>query len=83
MNVVKARDTINISKHSAVTSAMLSSAPDHTMFPTGVWKVSLSVSNASRINVSINHYSRMVKTTLIEAHRDTFFCNMNLVIVCQ
>ena len=41
MNVVKVRDTINTSKHSAVTSAMLSSAPDHTMFPTGVWKVLL------------------------------------------
>lgn len=53
MNVVKVRDTINTSKHSAVTSAMLSSAPDHTMFPTGVWKATLSVSNASRINVSI------------------------------
>lgn len=39
MNVVKVRDTINTSKHSAVTSAMLNSAPDHTMFPTGVWKV--------------------------------------------
>lgn len=51
MNVVKVRDTINTSKHSAVTSAMLSSAPDHTMFPTGVWKATLSVSNASRINV--------------------------------
>ena len=77
MNVVKVRDTINTSKHSAITSAMLSSAPDHTMFPTGVWKATLSVSNASRINVS------MVKTTSIEAHRDTFFYDMNLVIVCQ
>lgn len=54
-----------------------SSAPDHTYFPTGVWKATLSVSNASRINVSTNHYSRMVKTTSIEAHRDTFFCDMN------
>lgn len=77
MNVVKVRDTINISKHSAVTSAMLSSALDHTMFPTGVWKVTLSVSNVSRINVSTNHHSRMVKTTSIEAHRDTFFYDMN------
>lgn len=76
MNVVKVRDTINTSKHSAVTSAMLSSAPDHTMFPTGVWKATLSVSNASRINVNTNH-SCMVKTTSIEAHRDTFFCDMN------
>jgi hypothetical protein len=41
VNVAKVRDTINTSKHSAVTSAMLSSAPDHTMFPTGVWKVLL------------------------------------------
>lgn len=51
MNVVKVRDTINTSKHSAVTSAMLSSAPDHTMFPTGVWKATLSVSNASRLTL--------------------------------
>lgn len=77
MNVVKVRDTINTSKHSAVTSAMLSSSPDHTMFPTGVWKVTLSVSNTNRINVSTNHHSCMVKTTSIEAHRDTFFCDMN------
>lgn len=77
MNVVKVRDTINTSKHSAVTSAMLSSALDHTMFPTGVWKATFSVSNASRINVNTNHHSRMVKTTSIEAHRDTFFCDMN------
>lgn len=54
-----------------------SSAPDHTYFPTGGWKATLSVSNASRINVSTNHYSRMVKTTSIEAHRDTFFYDMN------
>lgn len=74
--MVKVRDIINTSKHSAVTSAMLSSAPDHTMFPTGVWKATLSVSNASRINVSTNH-SRRVKTTSIEAHRGTFFCDMN------
>mgnify|MGYP003178758495 CR=1 FL=1 len=74
--MVKVRDIINTSKHSAVTSAMLSSAPDHTMFPTGVWKATLSVSNASR-NVSTNHHSRMVKTTSIEAHRDTFFYDMN------
>lgn len=77
MNVVKVRDTINTSKHSAVTSAMLSSAPDHTCSPTGVWKATLSVSNASRINVSTNHHSRMVKMTSIEAHRDTFFYDMN------
>ena len=77
MNVVKVRDTINTSKHSAVTSAMLSSAPDRIMFPTGVWKATLSVSNTSRINVSTNHHSRMIKTTSIEAYRDTFFCNMN------
>lgn len=51
MNVVKVRDTINTSKHSAVTSAMLSSAPDHTMFPTGVWKATLSVSNASLLTL--------------------------------
>lgn len=77
MNVVKVRDTINISKHGAVTSAMLSSAPDHTMFPTGVWKATLNVSNVSCINISTNHYSYMVKITSIEAHRDTFFCDMN------
>lgn len=77
MNVVKVRDTINTSKHSAITSAMLSSAPDHTMFPTGVWKATLNVSNASRINVSTNHHSRMVKMTSIETHRDTFFYDMN------
>lgn len=77
MNVVKVRDTINTSKHSAVTSAMLSSAPDHTMFPTGVWKAILSVSNISRINISTNHHNCMVKTTSIETHRDTFFYDMN------
>lgn len=77
MNVAKVRDTINTSKHSAVTSAMLSSAPDHTMFPTGVWKATLNVSNASCINISINHYNYMVKTTSIEPHRDTFFYDMN------
>ena len=77
MNVVKVKDTINTSKHSAVTSAMLSSAPDHTMFPTGVWKTTLSVSNTSRINISTNHHSRMVKMTSIETHRDTFFYDMN------
>lgn len=77
MNVVKVRDTINTSKHSAVTSAMLSSAPDHTMFPTGVWKAALNVSNVSCINISTNHHNYMVKTTSIEAHRDTFFCDMN------
>ena len=54
-----------------------SSAPDHTYFPTGVWKATLSVSNASRINVSTNHHSHMVKTTSIEPHRDTFFYDMN------
>ena len=75
--MVKVRDTINTSEHSAVISAMLSSAPDHTMFPTGVWKATLSVSNASRINVNTNHHSRMVKTTSIEPHRATFFYDMN------
>lgn len=75
--MVKVRGTINTSKHSAITSAMLSSAPDHTMFPTGVWKATLNVSNVSRINVNTNHHSCMVKTTSIEAHRDTFFCDMN------
>lgn len=75
--MVKVRDIINASKHSAVTSAMLSSAPDHIMFPTGVWKATLSVSNANRINIGTNHHSRIVKTTSIETYRDTFFCNMN------
>ena len=58
MNVVKVRDTINTSKHSAVTSAMLSSAPDHTMFPTGVWKATLSVSNATMIIIKLHRYHK-------------------------
>lgn len=55
MNVVKVRDTINTSKHSAVTSAMLSSAPDHTMFPTGGLE---SVTNATMIIIKLHRYHK-------------------------
>ena len=78
MNVVLIVKLI-ISLLSIVLLQVLCLVPHATTstFPTGDWKATLSVSNASRINVSTNHYSCMVKTTSIEAHRDTFFCDMN------